>query len=166
MRTAEQLDDLAHYWELFLIFHQRTWNKCETQYKGQAFWGPLFPKYSAKRKHSDVLVYVHHARHANEHGIQAIAQVQPGSTTVDAGSVLTGGSQIIGGGAYVLGYGSVANVKVTPSYVQAARVIVRGQGYEPPVLDGSLNPPVLRVAEESIKFFDDLFAEIDAAGGD
>ncbi len=162
---ADQLDDLAHCWELFLIFHQRTWNKCEAQYKGQAFWGPLLPKYSARRKHSECLIYVHQARHVDEHGIQAIAQVQPGSTNVYAG-VLTGGTQITGGGTYALGPGSTSAIKVTPANVQVVRVTNYGQNYDPPVLDGSPNPPVLRVAEEAIKFFDDLFSEIDAAGGD
>ncbi len=82
MRDADQLDDLAHGWELFLIFHQRVWNKCEAHYKEKIFWKSLHPKYSARRKSSDILAYVHQARHVDEHGIQAIAQTQLGSTVI------------------------------------------------------------------------------------
>lgn len=165
MRDAEQLDDLALAWELFLIFHHRTWNKCQAQYEGKAFWGPLQPKYSARRKQDPVLIYVHQARHVDEHGIQPIAQVQPASTVVSNGT-LTGGTKITGGNEYVLGHGSTATIKVVPATVLSNPVMNKGRTYAPPTLDGSTTPPVLRIAEEAIKFFDDLFADIDAAGGD
>lgn len=165
MTDAEQLDDLAHAWEIFLIYHQRTWNKSEAHYKGKTFWAKLLPKYSARRKHEDVLIYVHQARHADEHGIKPIAHEQLGSTVISAGTV-TGGSHIVGGGEYDVGPGSTATIKVTPSDVLSAPVQNCGKTYVPPKLDGSSNPPVIRIAEEAIKFFDDLFAEIDAAGGD
>lgn len=165
MRTAEQLDDLALAWELFLIYHQRTWNKCEAHYKGKAFWGPLQPKYSAKRKHDPILIYVHQARHVDEHGILPIAQRQNASTIVSNGT-LTRGTRIVGGGEYNLGSSSTATVEVLPATVLSNPVTNKSITYQPPVLDGSVTPPVLLIAEEAIKFFDDLFAEIDAAGGD
>lgn len=165
MRNAEQLDDLAHAWELFLIFHQRTWNKCEAHYKRKKFWGPLLPKFAARRKRDPILIYVQQARHADEHGIQPIAQVQRAATIISKG-ILTGGTHIKAGGEYVLGPGSTANIKVIPAAVLSKQVINQGKTYDPPILEESTAPPVLRIAEEAIKFFDDLFAEIDANGGD
>ncbi|CAM5319862.1 hypothetical protein [Eoetvoesiella caeni] len=165
MQDADQLDDLALAWELFLIFHQRTWNKCEAHYTGKRFWGPLLPKYSTRRKRDPILVYVHQARHVDEHGIQPIARVQHASTVVTNGT-LTSGSRITGGGEYVIGPGSTATIKVMPATVLSNPVTNQGRTYDPPTLDGSTMPPVLRIAEEAIKFFGDLFAEIDTAGGD
>lgn len=77
-----------------------------------------------------------------------------------------GGTQVIGGGAYVLGPGSTATIKVEPATVLSSQVTNKGITYAPPMLDGSATPPVLRIAEEAIKFFDDLFADIGAADGD
>lgn len=165
MRDATQMDDLAHAWELFLIFHQRTWNKCQANYKGRDFWGPLLPKYSAIRKNDGVLIYAHQARHVDEHGIEPITQVNVGSTKVTGGT-LTGGSSICGGSHYVLAPGSTASVEVTPSKVAANSVTNCGRTYDPPVLDGNQNPSVLCIAEHAILFLEALFAEIDAAGGD
>jgi hypothetical protein len=165
MREAEQLDDLAQAWEQFLIFHQRTWNKCIAYYKGNKFWGPLQPKYSTRRKQDPILIYVHQARHVDEHGIEHNSQVQHASTVVSSGT-LTSGTSITGGGEYNLGLGSTATIKVMPATVRSNPVTNNGRTYAPPTLEGSATPPVLRIAEEAIKFFDDLFAEIDAAGGD
>ena len=165
MRDAKLLDDLALAWELFLIYHQRTWNKCDAYYKGKGFWGPLHPKYSARRKQDSTLIYVHHARHVDEHGIQPVAQVQHGSTKIFSG-ILTGGTRITGGGECTLGLGSTATIEVIPTTVRSNPVTNHGKTYTPPTLHGSSSPPVLCIAEEAIKFYDDLFAEIDTAGGD
>lgn len=164
MRDSVQLGDLAHAWELFLIFHQRTWNKCEVHYKGTEFWGRLLPKYSAMRKQNPVLVYVHQARHADEHGIQPIAHHQAASTTIGNG-VLTGGTKITGGGIAVIGPGSTAELTINPATVLANPVTNRGQTYPPPVVNGRPYS-VLQLAEAAIGIYDDLFAEIDAASGD
>ena len=165
MRDAEQLDDLALAWELFLIYHQRAWNKCEAHYTGKAFWGPLRPKYSSRRKHDPILIYVHQARHVDEHGIQPITQSQPAMTVV-SGGVLTGGTKITGGGEYTLGPGSTATIQVMPATVLSTPVTNKGVTYQPPVLDRNARPSVLHIAEEAIKFFDDLFADIDTARGE
>ena len=165
MQVAKQLDDLALAWELFLIFHQRTWNKCEAHYRGRSFWGPLLPKYSTRRKQDPILIYVHQARHVDEHGIDPIMHRQEASTIVTGGT-LTGGTRITGGGEYIIGSGSTATVEIVPATVLSNPVTNQGKTYHPPALDGSATPPVLRIAEEAIKFYDDLFSEIDAAGGD
>ncbi|MGC1172227.1 hypothetical protein [Polaromonas sp.] len=164
MRDSAQLDDLAHAWELFLIFHQRTWNKCEAHYKGSAFWGRLLAKYSAIRKRDPLLVYVHQARHVDEHGIQMISRQQAGTTTIGSG-VLTGGTQITGGGVAIIGSGSTAPVTINPITVIAIPVVNRGQTYPPPVMNGR-TPSVLQLADASMLIYDNLFAEIDAANGD
>lgn len=143
MRDARQLDDLALAWELFLIYHQRTWNKCEAHYKGKSFWGPLLPKYSTKRKHDPTLIYVHQARHVDEHGISPITQIQPSSTVISSG-ILTGGTHIIGGGSYIQGPRNTATISVIPADVCSTPVINHCITYQPPTLKGNCCPPYLR----------------------
>ncbi len=90
MERASDLEALRDAWEDFLIYHQRTWNRCEAYYKGKPFWGPLLPKYSARRSNDSLLRYLHQARHADEHGIDLSYLVQSGSTTIGPGTY-TGG---------------------------------------------------------------------------
>lgn len=85
MREAADLEAMADSWELFLIYHQRTWNRCEAHYKGQEYWAPLLPKYSARRKSDGLLQYVQQSRHADEHGLRPIAEPSKSFTTVSGG---------------------------------------------------------------------------------
>lgn len=165
MRNASDLEAMADAWELFLIYHQRTWNRCEAHYKGQACWTPLLPKYSAKRKQDSLLQYVHQARHADEHGLSLVAEPQA-SFTVVSGGTIQGGSVIRGDGPSFIAPGSTAKVVFHPATVVANPVWNRGQRYDPPVLHGRDRPPVLPVAEEAIRFYAQLFQEIEERGGD
>lgn len=165
MQHASDLDTLADTWELFLIYHQRTWNRCEAHYAGQPFWGRLNPTFSARRKRETLLQYVHQARHADEHGLAPIAQAHPAFSVVSGGTLL-GGSKIVGNGPSYLAPGSTATVIFNPATIVANPVINRGVTYDPPVLKGRPQPPVLQIAEAAIRFYEELFHEIDAAGGD
>jgi hypothetical protein len=165
MEGAEDLEALRDAWEDFLVYHQRTWNKCKAYYAGNPFWGPLLPKYSAQRSNEPLLQYVEQARHADEHGIDPSSQVQLGSTIVGPGTY-TVGTTIVGGGPSVLGPGSTGSVTVNPATVTTRSVKNRGVTFDPPVLNGKSNPRVIDVAREALKFYENLFSEIDAAGGD
>lgn len=167
MQQAPSQDALADTWELFLIYHHRTWSRCLGYYRGRGFWGALESKYSTRRSSEPLLQYVHQARHADEHGLQPIAQIRPGSTTISGGTIV-GPSRIVGGNpaATVIAPGSTAKVIFSPATVVAGNVTNRGVVFAPPVIDGNLSPEVLRVAENAIKVYDDLFREIDLAGGD
>lgn len=165
MQQAPDIDALAESWELFLIYHQRTWNRCAAYYKGKHFWGPLENRYGDRRKADPLLQYVHQARHADEHGLAPITQTLPGFTIVHSGTIL-GPSVIVGGGPSVIAPGSTAKVEFTATTVAAGPVLNRGVIYQPPTIDGDTRPPVLKVAEVAIKFYEDLFGEIDSTGGD
>ena len=165
MEHAGDLEALKDAWEDYLIYHQRTWNRCEAYYKGKLFWGALLPKYAGQRANASLLQYVKQARDADEHGIDPPYQVHPGSTTVGRGK-LTGGTTLVGGGPCALGPGSTASVTVRPTSVRTKPVVNRTVTFNPPVLNGESNPPVVEVAREALKFYESLFAEIDAAGGE
>jgi len=165
METAVDLETLQDAWEDFLIYHQRTWNRCSAYYKGKPFWGPLEPKYATQRTQDQLLKYVQQARHADEHGIAPSSQLQSGFSTLSPGTY-TGGTSISGGGPFVLGAGSTGRVSVHPASVRTQAVVNRGVEYHPPVLDGISNPPVVKVAQEALKFYESLFSELDLAGGD
>jgi hypothetical protein len=165
MESASDLETLQDAWEDFLIYHQRTWNRCLACYKGKPFWGPLEPKFAAQRANDPLLQYIRQARHTEEHGIELSSQVQSGFTTLSPGTY-TGGTTISGGGSYVLGAGSTGRVSVHPTSVRTQPVVNRGVEYLPPVLSGDSNPPVVKVAQEALKFYEALFAQINAAGED
>jgi hypothetical protein len=165
LQQAPDMEALADTWELFLIYHQRTWNRCAAYYRGKPFWGALENKYKSHRKVDPLLQYVHQARHADEHGLAPIAHVRPGFTTVGPGTIL-GGSKIVGGAPSVVAPGSTAKVEFTPTTIAAGPVVNRGDTYDPPVINGDVRPPVLAVAELAVKFYEELFREIDEAGGD
>ena len=165
MQQAPDLNALADAWELFLIYHQRTWNHCDAHYGTQGFWARLKPKFAARRKQEVLLQYVHQARHADEHGLGPIAQIHPAFTVVSNGTLL-GGSKIVGGGPSYIAPGSTAEVVFHPKGIIASPVANRGVLHDPPVLNGNSRPPVLDVAAGAIQFYEDLFVAIDAAGGD
>ncbi len=165
MENASDLETLQDAWEDFLLYRHRTWNRCLAYYKGKSFWGPREPKFAAQRANDPLLVYIHQARHADEHGIAPSSKTQLGFTSLGTGTY-TGGTSISGGGAYVLGAGSTGSVSVHPASVRAQRVVNRGVEYQPPVLSEDSNPPVVKVAQQGLRFFESLFSEIDAAGGD
>jgi len=72
---------------------------------------------------------------------------------------------IVGGGDSFLAAGSSAGIKINPATVVARAVTNRNQLYTPPQLAGYTgDTPVLAIAIEAIKFYDDLFADLDAAG--
>jgi hypothetical protein len=120
METASDLETLQDAWEDFLVYHQRTWNRCFAYYKGKSFWGPLEPKFAAQRANDPLLVYIQQARHADEHGIAPSSEVQLGFTTLGSGTY-SGGTVISGGGSYVLGAGSTGRVSVHPASVSDPR---------------------------------------------
>ncbi len=49
MQSAGDPETLQDAWEDFLIYHQRTWNRCAAYYRGKPFWGALLLKYAAQR---------------------------------------------------------------------------------------------------------------------
>lgn len=165
MQTATTIEDLAHAWELFLIYHQRTWNKAEGHYKGQQYWNKLLPKYASERKNDPVLIYVHQARHVDEHGLDSITQIQKASTTVWGGTIMPG-SVITGGQVPQLAAGSTVQYRINPATILSKAVVNRQVVFEPPPLNGHAAPPVLDIAIQALQFYQRLFAEIDAAGGD
>lgn len=112
-----------------------------------------------------MIVYIQQARYADEPGIAPCSKVQLGFTNLGPGTY-TGGTIISEGGSYALGAGSTGRVSVHSPSVRVQAVMNRGVEYRPPVLSGNLNPPVVEVAQGALKFYEALFAWIDAAGGD
>jgi len=165
MRHAQTIEELSDSWELFLIYHQRTWNRCAAYYKSKPFWVALESRYKDLRKADPLLQYVHQARHADEHGLLPVSHIRSGFTTVGSGTI-KGGSKVHGGGPSSLAPGSTALVKFTPATVVAGPVVNCGDTYLPPEIDGDAHPPVLKIAGAAIKFYEELFRELDIAGGD
>jgi len=166
MESAAELDDLADAWEIFLIFHQRVWNKSEAFYKKEPFWSRLQQKFAALRKQDLVLQYVHQARHADEHGIDLISEIVHARTRVMGPGTIMPGSKIIGGAEFLLAPGSTVTVAIDPATVDARSVKNRGLTFAVPAVPGAIRPhSVLEMARYASKFYSDLFKEIDLEGG-
>lgn len=166
MEAATALDDLAHAWELFLIYHQRVWNKSEAHYRGEPFWTGIRARYSTRRKQDLVLEYVHQARHADEHGVDLISEVASAQTRVMGLGTIIGG-KIVGGGDFDLAPGSTVSVLIDPATIVAREVTNRGVRFAVPSVPGNGRPhSVIAIARHALQFYDDLFRDIDAAGGD
>lgn len=160
MRSAEDMDALKHAWADYLTYFRRTWFKCLRAYRGTSWWGPLEQRYKERWESEPVASYLRHARNADEHGIEPVAVVRPGFTVV-SGGVIVGPAKIVGGASFTLGPGSTAKVKVNASTVVATAVVdEKGVTHHPPTLDGNDSPPVLRLAEEGLSFYGELFEEI------
>lgn len=69
MGNASDLETLQDAREDFLVYRQRTWNRCLAYYEGKPFWSGLKPKFAAQRANDPLLAYIQQALHADEHGI-------------------------------------------------------------------------------------------------
>lgn len=143
------------------------WNKSEAHYRGTHFWSSLGARYSARRKQDAVLKYVHQARHADEHGVGLISETgKPQSRVIGPGVVMPG-SRVTGGGTFYLAPGSTVKVFVDPETVIARDVTNKGTIFQVPAVTGNARPgSVVALARHALAFYDDLFRDIDAAGGD
>lgn len=164
MRSAHDMAALGRAWADYLTYFRRTWFKVLGVYRVESWWRPLEHAYSQKWHSDPVVNYLLHARNADEHGIRPVAQIQPASTVI-SGGVIGVGSKFLGGGDFTLGTSTTANVRVKPATVVATSVIDRGVTYDPPPIDGEREPPVIRIAEEGLKFYEALFEDIRRASG-
>lgn len=132
MRRAKTFSDLDRHWSEFLSLLQRIYNRLGKACQGgpsSAWYGRL----KHERGTDDLLTYVQHARHADEHGIDKITRVFEDSVQFTSqGSSHIRGIKIVNGEMVIEHTGSPVDVVFEPGAVALLPVVNRGVTYQPP----------------------------------
>jgi hypothetical protein len=168
MRNAKTFQEFEAAWSDFLLAAGRVFSKLE---QGAKVSGPS-KDWFGRRKHTrrtdPLLSYIHHARNADEHGIERITELRPGSVAIGstgATSIKTltietnkeGTTKIEGETS-----GDPLRITVTPSAARLTTVFDRGDKYEPPTehLGAPISDPSpLVVAELALAYLRGLTDE-------
>jgi hypothetical protein len=135
MKAASDLQELAIYWSEFLIEVQRVFLRLKKATENGPSKG-WYDRIEQDRSTDELLSYIRHARNADEHGIERIAEVTDSRVTMgDPGEHIfierleISQDRVTG---KVEGVGTPATVRWYPGSVRLAAVLDRGDRYEPP----------------------------------
>ncbi|GEM_PF-3252799 len=151
---GEKLDDLASApdfrratvrWSEFLTSHHRWFTRMQQAF-GSGPSSAWFGKLKALRRDSQLLTYLHQARHADEHGLDPIAEGQGASFVMGrGGAALRIESLTINNGQIAVS-GSEGGLPIVPefipSHLKLNPVIQRGVVYQPPAAP-VVRPPLV-----------------------
>ncbi len=166
MRNAANIDEFESQWRIFLNAIEKVWQKVEgcCQPFGKVFQ-PWQAQYHALRRKDMLLRYIKQARDADNHSIQDITAVEPGSRAfrfINPKGGYIERMEIRGGG--VMHYqGDPMIVEDRLPHPIAVRVKNRGEWFNPP--SSHLGCPVpnhhpLLLAELAYKFYSDYVNEV------
>lgn len=167
MKKACSLDEFEAEWRQFLTCLEKVWTKVERSC--QTFPSKFEPwqgSYKRLRKKDMLLRYLKQARDADEHSIQDVTQVAPGSRTINF--VNPRGGYIehmeIRGGQIVAYSGDPIIVKDTSPHPVAVPVKNHGEWFNPPTTH--LNVPITSqhpvvLADLGLKFYQQFVDEVE-----
>lgn len=163
IRSAKQYPEFEAAWSDFLLAAGRIYSKLEQGAKNSGKSKAWFGRQKHARRTDTLLSYIHHARNADEHGIERVTQMQPGSIGIGStGSTLIKRMVIDGNMVMADTVGDPLRVTVTPNSVRLVPVMDHGDRYEPPVshLGSPINKPSpLAVAELAVSYLETLTDE-------
>lgn len=164
LEGAADLEVAARYWSEFLVEHQRWYTRMQQAFERgpSAAW---FGKLKARRQSDPLLLYLHQARHADEHGLDRIAVAEPGGLGIGVGGghvhierleirngVIT---QLVGSQD-----GGPLKVRFTKPHLKLNVVQNRGKAYEPPMGQLGGEPfDALRATAECLDIMEQASAE-------
>ena len=168
MKAAPNFEIFEEEWRDFLNCIEKVWNKTE---RGcQSFRDKFQPwqgQFSRERKKDALLKYVKQARDADNHSIQEVAEVKPGSRTIDFVNPKGGyiESMKIVNGNILEFKGDPIVVQDHPPTVVALKVKNNGNWYNPPRehkgVQLKTQHPV-EIAELAINYYRNLVTEAEA----
>ena len=137
LTEASDFNIAASRWSEFLVEHQRWFVRMQQALERgpSAAWFGLL---KGSRKSNPLFQYLHQARHADEHGLERIADAQPGSIGIGLG----GGSihierLVIENGVITQLAGSQdggpLKIRLTEAHLKLNQVENRGVTYDPPI---------------------------------
>jgi len=161
---ASSLDELAWAWSGFLTDAQRVFSKLReaTRAGPSKRWSEILQR---TRDQDELLRYVHQARHADEHGLERIAQKQNGELNITAGdgpAHIHTITAIPGKGVSIEYRGERPVVTWTPERVVLLPVRNRGVVYPVPTQHLRQRLPdatAISIAERAYQFLAEAVAE-------
>ena len=145
----------ARRWSEFLVEHQRWFTRMQQAF-GRGPSSAWFGKLKARRKADPLLSYLHHARHADEHGLERIAQGQPSGAAIGVGGGRVYIERLeIQDGIITHLSGTQNNgslqVHLSEAHLKLNRVQNRGVFYNPPICSELGEPySAIRAADECL----------------
>jgi hypothetical protein len=168
MHSAETLGDLAHAWELFLIYNRRTWQKARDWSKPDAHANAAVSPLWIASQNDSVLKYCWEARNTDDHGLTPISEERPAALVV-SGTMDTSGPFTFLDGVLTIPTGSSisiptgSSVTITRATVAALPVEGRdGKQWQPPQLGSEYPPTVIEVADAAFTKLKELKALTDS----
>lgn len=173
MKAAPTIDDSHREWVAFLHALERFWSKSTAHFKRSPKWGNWSHRFDQQRKQDELLSYLVNARGADEHGLDDIATLHPGHTTINPVSWEQGMSVSLETDAN----GNMINLKtknpivishVKPQ-IRLLPVVNRGRTYDLPKQHGGV--PItagdaIAMADIALKFYKAFLDEAEAKFAD
>ena len=167
MHSAATLEDLAHAWELFLIYNRRTWQKARDWSKPLSHANKVVaPLWNASQV-NPLCKYCWEARNADDHGLVQISKEVPaamainGTMKIDGQITFNDGSlTVASGSSLTLPTGST--LEISSATVTALPVVDKyGKEWSPPTVGGKHSPTVLAIAAAAFIKLQELKTAID-----
>ena len=167
LRSAKNFAAAADFWSELLMEQQRWFTRMQQAFsKGPS--SAWFGKIKASRKSDPFLVYMHHARHADEHGLEDIASQESGWIGIGGGGdVAITNISLRDGVLRIEGEedGGLLKVEFVPAHLKLHIVENRGVSYHPPLVPSAhhanqmKNATAIEAGEFLLKFIDTTSAE-------
>lgn len=133
MRNAKTFPELEAAWSDFLLAAGRIFSKLEQGAKSNGTSRAWFGRQRHTRRSEPLLSYIHHARNADEHGIERITERKPASLGIgSSGATYIKRMTVRHGLIEIEGDGSPLKVTVIPGRAELIAVFDHGDKYEPP----------------------------------
>lgn len=166
MKSAKTMDDFEAEWRVFLNCLEKLWTKLERSC--QPFKNAFQPwqgKFAAQRKDDPLLRYLKAARHADNHSIQDVTRLNPGSQALRFANPRGGfiKHMRIQNGQVVSYEGDPMIAEITLPHPSAVRVMNSGEWFEPPTSHLGVNVATshpTELAELGLKFYSGFFQEV------
>jgi hypothetical protein len=133
MLAAKSYAEFQGPWSDFLLAANRVYTKLEQGAKTDGKSVGWFGRMKHERRNDSLLRYIHHARNADEHGIEPITEHQRGGLEIKTGGQLHVKALTIDGGQIALEYtGDDPNISIVPDRAKLISVVDHGDTYPPP----------------------------------
>jgi hypothetical protein len=167
LKRASTLAEAERDWSSLLINVQRTISKLAAGAKegSSAGW---FGKIRHDQRHDPLVQYMHQARHADEHGVDRVAEARPGGVKLnpaDPTKPFHIGQMIIDRGTVHMSGGSNVFAVITPGELALKPVLNEGRIYNPPTAhrgEDLTDRSLLGVATKMMSYLEGKVAEAEA----
>jgi hypothetical protein len=156
MKNATKSAEFHNGWSSFLIAAHRIFSKLEQGAKVDGQSKAWLGRQIHERRTDPLLSYIHHARNADEHGLEPSAKLQG----YKLGPAVTDPIVTIKGQTLVpTGWVSMHAIEINPAATTLYPVLDRGNKYDPPIERAKQkiqDPSALGIAELAIPFLRDM----------